>query len=1204
MIKETGSGHRAQVSTPRTRQISAKKRKSGNRGGLEVQATPDRNHHEDSPANDVGQGNGNGNVNGTTQQQTPQNNVPTSESAVHHTGEPTEESRNVGRTRWTNEMNAFLYRSYLMLTKMETSTEPYGDRLLRLTTDRFPELRSKTAQNIVAQKRQILTQNRLPQEQMISIRKEVQEALGIVDERIDELNTLLHETEVGAEGNSESNNADNDINQDLQKNLLLYSGTDPTKRPKIQKLKANRKTEQTIHRVNTAVSQIMQTCENLEELQTIVYCAAKTTTDLHEKTRPTEMVRQSGKKSTPPWERRLTTKVEMLRTQIARLTQAAQGRTTKQSTRAKVEQIMKTYNDRENTTIEEITDLLKQKLAVLSNRIRRYRESQRRRQQNMQFNNNQRNFYRQIERNSEIQNPETPDQQGTKQYWEAIWQDPVTHNGNSKWIRTEKNRSNKINVMTPIQITTDDIKKATQKTLNWRAPGIDGIHNFWYKKLTSIHEKTADLFNQCLKEPSKIPPFMTIGVTYLLPKTTPASRDPALYRPITCLPTIYKLLTSILTDKISDHLDTNNIIAEEQKGSKRNSRGCKEQIIIDSAIVGEAKKLKKPLYTAYIDYKKAFDKIPHSWLMETLGLYKINPQIIQLLQHMMAKWQTKLTMSNKNETTEIGNVQIQRGIFQGDSLSALWFCLAINPLSAILNKDKRGYNIGAKPETITHLLYMDDLKIYATNRNDLQKLLKSIEMFSNDIRMEMGMDKCRINAMEKGKWVEDEGYRMVSDAPQHIRGMGPEETYKYLGFEQSRGISIKKIKQNLLEETKRRIELLLKTKLSGQNMVTAINSYALPVLMYSFGVIRWTQTELDDLNRRVRVLFTKHRAHHPRSSVERFHLPRKKGGRGITDMKNLYYDQIENLRNFFIHKSETSRIHRAISEIDNKITPLHLKNDSLETKERTTDINTKIQQWKAKELHGRYIHMIESEHIDTEASMGWMCGSNVFVETEGFMVAIQDQVIPTLTYKKYIMKENITNTACRICEQKQETIEHILSGCSVLAPKEYTRRHNNVAKIIHQNILRYYDSNTQMTPYYKYEPPAIVDTPTAKVYWNRTIQTDRTVQHNRPDITVIDKQTNTTYLIDISIPSPANIQLKHRDKIEKYIPLAQDVKEVWQQQAVIIVPLILGATGEIPKKLHEGLKILNLPTMLYKQLQKVVILESSSIMRQVLTQNT
>ena len=69
------------------------------------------------------------------------------------------------------------------------------------------------------------------------------------------------------------------------------------------------------------------------------------------------------------------------------------------------------------------------------------------------------------------------------------------------------------------------------------------------------------------------------------------------------------------------------------------------------------------------------------------------------------------------------------------------------------------------------------------------------------------------------------------------------------------------------------------------------------------------------------------------------------------------------------------------------------------------------------------------------------------------MVAIQDQTIPTRNYRKYILKDNtITTDKCRRCNTQSETIEHIISGCKMLAQIYYKHRHDQVAKILHQRI--------------------------------------------------------------------------------------------------------------------------------------------------------
>ncbi|KAK9670997.1 hypothetical protein QE152_g41046 [Popillia japonica] len=124
--------------------------------------------------------------------------------------------------------------------------------------------------------------------------------------------------------------------------------------------------------------------------------------------------------------------------------------------------------------------------------------------------------------------------------------------------------------------------------------------------------------------------------------------------------------------------------------------------------------------------------------------------------------------------------------------------------------------------------------------------------------------------------------------------------------------------------------------------------------------------------------------------------------------------------------------------MDKGITPLNLRNKEYNPRKSILSDAEKMEKWRAKERHGRYIYTLSQNHIDAKASCQWLCSGNIFPETEGFMIAMQDQVVATLNHKKYIIKENIESSKCRVCLKQNETVEHILSGCSPLAPHEYT----------------------------------------------------------------------------------------------------------------------------------------------------------------------
>ena len=135
--------------------------------------------------------------------------------------------------------------------------------------------------------------------------------------------------------------------------------------------------------------------------------------------------------------------------------------------------------------------------------------------------------------------------------------------------------------------------------------------------------------------------FLTQGKTYIKPKNND-TQNPANYRPITCLPTLYKIITSLITQIIEKHLTLHNILTEEQKGCRKKSQGCKEQLIIDSTILKQAEEHQRNLNTCYIDYKKAFDSVPHSWLQKVLQIYKIPNTLTNFLTHVMQTWRTKI----------------------------------------------------------------------------------------------------------------------------------------------------------------------------------------------------------------------------------------------------------------------------------------------------------------------------------------------------------------------------------------------------------------------------------------------------------------------------------------------------------------------------------------------------------------------------------
>ena len=209
----------------------------------------------------------------------------------------------------------------------------------------------------------------------------------------------------------------------------------------------------------------------------------------------------------------------------------------------------------------------------------------------------------------------------------------------------------------------------------------------------------------------------------------------------------------------------------------------------------------------------------------------------------MTKWQTSITLSHANGDITIPGIKIQRGIFQGDSLSPLLFCLAIDPLSKILKKQSQGYDLGQvrgrnrKKEIINHLLFMDDLKLFADSDSNLNKLLNIVHKFSNDIGMDFGLDKCAKCTLKKGKKAATENFELENGSS--IADLSEDSSYKYLGIEENAGIEHKAMRDKITTQYFKRLKAICKTELTPKNKIQAINQLAIPVITYGFGVIDW-----------------------------------------------------------------------------------------------------------------------------------------------------------------------------------------------------------------------------------------------------------------------------------------------------------------------------------------------------------------------------
>ena len=177
-------------------------------------------------------------------------------------------------------------------------------------------------------------------------------------------------------------------------------------------------------------------------------------------------------------------------------------------------------------------------------------------------------------------------------------------------------------VNTEYKIDLQTLEKLIKKIQVSKALGQDRIIGFWFKNLSSYRNILAVKFNVLLhSDPNTpLPMWFSIAYTSLLPKNkeTHIAKN---YRPIACLNIMYELYTSCLNSFIVDHVYKNNI-TQEQAAGKCGVWGTLEQLLINKNIMQEVRRMRRNLTTIWLDYRKAFDSLPHSWLIKSLKLAK------------------------------------------------------------------------------------------------------------------------------------------------------------------------------------------------------------------------------------------------------------------------------------------------------------------------------------------------------------------------------------------------------------------------------------------------------------------------------------------------------------------------------------------------------------------------------------------------------
>ena len=120
-----------------------------------------------------------------------------------------------------------------------------------------------------------------------------------------------------------------------------------------------------------------------------------------------------------------------------------------------------------------------------------------------------------------------------------------------------------------------------------------------------------------------------------------------------------------------------------------------------------------------------------------------------------------------------------------------------------------------------------------------------------------------------------------------------------------------------------------------------------------------------------------------------------------------------------------------------------------------------------------------------------------------------------------------------------------------------------------------------------------------KLLWDFKIQNDRHIDHNKPDIALLDKEEKICLIIDVACPFDTRIDSKEREKIENYHNLKHEMKRIWNYPSVLVIPVVIGELGTVSGGLGKRLNLLGMPYHM-ELLQRVCLLGTARIIRKVI----
>ncbi|PFX18510.1 Retrovirus-related Pol polyprotein from type-1 retrotransposable element R2 [Stylophora pistillata] len=449
-----------------------------------------------------------------------------------------------------------------------------------------------------------------------------------------------------------------------------------------------------------------------------------------------------------------------------------------------------------------------------------------------------------------------------------------------------------------------------------------------------------------------------------------------------------------------------------QRGAHAGCSGIVDNLLTDRKVTVDCHWRKRNLSMGWLDVKKAYDSIDHGWL-EMMLMHRFPTWLCLAIQNLSRSWSTRIVTTTRKWREVSDTIRFRKGLPQGDALCPRLFTVCLNPIAWKISVSE-GYRLSEPIESkVRDLLYIDELKIFASSESGLSCVMKSVKTALEDVGLQWNPKKCAVVHLKWRTPVTDSAGLKV-DGNAKISSLEDGKQDKFLG-----------VLESLKQEEKLALQSAAKEYLQRLSGI-----WSIPLSYFHRGGnkggrgLHSTQTEYKET--KVRAAVNLYQNRDPAMKMVRdFEEHAESVGRQALTKEVAAYAREYGLQLQLEYPDPV-----CVTEEGEVIPGKKVKN--LLKRHRESRIREEIreQRW-----HGKLVMERErDEELSAERCFWWMGDWRTCPTlTIAGMFELYEQLLPTRFYTIHKTRvSDSSDSGCRLCGTAPEGIAHILSDCPCL----------------------------------------------------------------------------------------------------------------------------------------------------------------------------